>query len=82
LKLAGFEVSTPDSDDQEEDLPQAIQNKGLIAGLLQSRPVNIDGLKAPFGQFEILYLDDELRIILTRGYVAVNLRMSSDNEWF
>ncbi len=82
LKLAGFEVSTPDSDDQEEDLSQAIQNKGLIAGLLQSRPVNIEGLKAPFGQFEILYLDDELRIILTRGYVAVNLRMSRDNEWF
>ena len=83
LKLAGFELSTPDSDgNQEEDLPQAIQNKGLIAGLLQSRPVNIEGLKAPFGQFEILYLDDELRIILTRGYVAVNLRMSSDNEWF
>jgi hypothetical protein len=82
LKLAGFEVGTPGSDNQEEDLPQAIQNKGLIAGLLQSRPVNIEGLKAPFGQFEILYLDDELRIILTRGYVAVNLRMSSDNEWF
>jgi hypothetical protein len=85
LKLAGFEVSTPDTDsakNQEEDLPRAIQSKGLIAGLLQSRPVNIEGLQAPFGQFEILYLDDELRIILTRGYVAVNLRMSSDNEWF
>jgi hypothetical protein len=81
LKLAGFEVST-DSDNQEEDLPQAIQSKGLIAGLLQARPVNVQGLKAPFGQFEILYLDDELRIILTRTYVAVNLRMSTDNEWF
>jgi hypothetical protein len=87
LKLAGFEVSTTDSDNEEGgdlSIPQAIQNKGLIAGLLQSRPINVQGpLKAPFGQFEVLYLDDELRIIQTgQNFLAVNLRMSSDNEWF
>jgi hypothetical protein len=38
---------------------------------------------APFGSFEILYLDNELRIIRTsQGYYAINRRNTPETEWF
>jgi len=48
-------------------------------------PIELRGIiqSFPFGKFRILYLDDELRIIRTnQGYVAVNLRLSANEEWF
>jgi hypothetical protein len=97
LKLAGIQVTAADTDTDTataaatdntanplQELSQAIQSKGLIAGLLQSRPINLQGpWNAPFGQFEILYLDEQLRIIKTgQNFVAVNLRMNASDAWF
>jgi hypothetical protein len=37
----------------------------------------------PFGRFQILYLDDELRIVRTgQNFVAVNRRLNASEEWF
>ena len=51
------------------------------ARLLKSNPIKLRGpLKAPFGKFEILYLDEDMRIIKTgQGYFAVNVR---GEAWF
>jgi hypothetical protein len=51
------------------------------ARLLKNNPVKLRGpLKAPFGKFEILYLDEDMRIIKTgQGYYAVNIR---GEVWF
>lgn len=70
--------------DRFRTMTQNIQKNGLPSALLQSQPVNWNGpLDAPFGQFEILYLDDSLRIIRTgQNYIAVNIRQPKDNEWF
>lgn len=55
---------------------------GGPAALFESNPVTLQGpLSAPFGKFEILYLDHEMRITKTfQGYIAVNIR--EDNPWF
>ena len=55
---------------------------GGPAALFESNPVMLQGpLSAPFGKFEILYLDHEMRITKTfQGYIAVNIR--EDNPWF
>jgi hypothetical protein len=52
------------------------------AALLERNPVKLQGpLTAPFGKFEILYLDDDMRITRTfQGYMAVNMR--DKNPWF
>jgi len=51
------------------------------AAFFQANPVELRGpLTAPFGRFEILYLDDEMRIIRTyQNYIAINVR---EEEWF
>jgi PAP_fibrillin len=37
----------------------------------------------PFGRFQILYLDDELRVVRTgQNYLAVNQRLGVSEEWF
>jgi PAP_fibrillin len=45
---------------------------------------NINGpIDVPFGNFEILYLDQELRIIRTfQNYLAINVRQKPSEEWF
>ena len=52
------------------------------ASILGNNPVKLQGpLSAPFGKFDILYLDETMRITKTyQGYYAVNLR--DDDEWF
>lgn len=67
---------------EERTVADNIREDGIPAGLLESNPVELRGqLKAPFGQFEILYLDEEMRIIKTgQNYLAVNVR--DDEEWF
>jgi PAP_fibrillin len=93
------EVTTSiESNDQNKtsssnDLSTAIDEDGLIVGVLkqqQKDKPNIDLLKLdesrqpPFGSFEILYLDDTLRITKTsRNHYAINVRIdSTEEEWF
>uniref|UniRef100_A0A7S3QJJ2 Plastid lipid-associated protein/fibrillin conserved domain-containing protein n=1 Tax=Chaetoceros debilis TaxID=122233 RepID=A0A7S3QJJ2_9STRA len=96
LKLVGFELlgrTKDDGEDKDETSKSAnsifpsipdissIINEGPAAILLRN-PVKLRGpLQVPFGKFEILYLDEELRIIKTgQGYYAVNMR--ENNPWF
>ena len=67
------------------DWMSRIQKDGLPAGLLSLNPVDLKGPMnpLPFGQFEILYLDEELRMIRTgQNYLAVNRRLRPEEEWF
>ncbi len=83
LKIVGLEITG--SNGSMEDT-----NQGLMkllngpAALFEENPINLQGpLKGPFGRFEILYLDDEMRITKTyQGFYAVNVRQEKDNEWF
>ena len=92
LQLVGFELlgetGKDDADTQQPDSPfpwlpsvSSLLNEGPAA-IFSKNPVSLRGpLKAPFGQFEIKYLDDEMRIIKTgQGYYAVNMRESQ--PWF
>mmetsp|Transcript_18424 Transcript_18424/g.22125 ORF Transcript_18424/g.22125 Transcript_18424/m.22125 type:complete len:340 (+) Transcript_18424:82-1101(+) len=88
----GGDTNGMDSADNDNDntallnnlhkLPETIQQDGIPVGLLKSNPIELRGpLTVPFGQFEILYLDDEMRIIKTgQNYIAVNVR--DEEEWF
>lgn len=83
LKLAGIELVAPPSNKSgTNDLQQDIEQEGLAVGLLRNNPLELKGpLTAPFGQFEVLYLDEEMRIIRTyQNYLAVNVRCKE--EWF
>ena len=60
-----------------------------IEGVLPSlwsrvNPLQLQGpLTAPFGSFEVLYLDEEMRIIRTnQGFYAINRRNSPETDWF
>ena len=61
-----------------------IQQQGIPAGLLSINPVDLKGpLNPPFGQFEILYLDEDFRMIKTgQNFLAVNQRIQPGEEWF
>eukprot|EP00978_Attheya_sp_CCMP212_P015855 scaffold40988_cov52-Attheya_sp.AAC.6 len=87
LTLVGLDVTArmsydDDDDTSENDLQEAIKEKGLLVGFLKTNPLELRGpLKTPFGKFTILYVDDELRIIRTyQNYVAINIR--NKEEWF
>jgi hypothetical protein len=86
LKLSGFKIEGPPVKEAlgASDLSGVIWQNGVVAGGLQLFPINLQGtLSAPFGEFEILYLDEEMRITRTgQNYYAVNLRDSPDSEWF
>jgi hypothetical protein len=83
LKVAGLELLAAGSS-STGDLLSRIQEDGLIGGLLGANPVDLKGpWNPPFGQFEILYLDKEFRIIKTyQNYLAVNRRIDPGEEWF
>jgi PAP_fibrillin len=91
LQVAGIDLIAPPSSSNGNEnngsngkngLQQAIEAEGLAVGLLRNNPLELRGPgTVPFGQFEILYLDEEMRIIRTgQNYVAVNVR--STDEWF
>mmetsp|Transcript_1033 Transcript_1033/g.2243 ORF Transcript_1033/g.2243 Transcript_1033/m.2243 type:complete len:380 (-) Transcript_1033:114-1253(-) len=99
LKVAGFELEAgmdvdDDHHDHHDGLTTAkdnndwmsrIRKDGLPAGLLSLNPVDLKGPMnpLPFGQFEILYLDEEVRMIRTgQNYLAVNRRLKQEEEWF
>lgn len=83
LKAVGLELSGMNgSDGVDADSSGLSSFFNGPAALLESNPVKLQGpLTAPFGKFEILYLDDDMRITKTyQGYFAVNIREA--NEWF
>ena len=96
LKVAGIEIvaaddnrntssSSSSSKNNTKNIVDAVQNKGLPAGILSMNPIDLKGPWNPrFGKFEILYLDDEIRIIRTgQNYLAVNRRIVNiEDEWF
>lgn len=83
LKLVGLEIlgmqGTDSGDDNSSGFDYIL---GGPAALFESNPVKLQGpLTAPFGKFEILYLDDDMRITKTyQGFVAVNIREA--DPWF
>ena len=85
LEVAGIELVAPPpltTSNGKNNLQQDIEEEGLPVGLLRNNPLELRGpLTAPFGQFEVLYLDEELRIVRTsQNYLAVNRR--AREEWF
>jgi hypothetical protein len=83
LELVGIEVvSGSTSSGNATTFGEAVQENGLPAAWFQSNPLELRGpLTAPFGQFEVLYLDDRMRIIKTgQNYLAVNIR--NEEDWF
>jgi hypothetical protein len=93
LKVAGLELesgrgasaatTTPSND--LADILQRVQEQGIPAGILSALPVDLKGPWNPaFGQFEILYVDQDIRAIRTgQNYLAVNQRISNiEDEWF
>jgi hypothetical protein len=95
LKVAGIEVMAGDNNDNDDNdssssssmigLVESIQKKGIPVGILSQNPIDLKGnLNPPFGRFEILYLDNELRIIRTnQNFIAVNRRINKkEDEWF
>jgi len=91
LKLTGFELLGNVDNGVNDDL----RTSGILpsledivvhgpAALFEKNPLRISGpLSAPFGQFELLYLDSSMRIIKTgQGFYAVNVREEKGDEWF
>lgn len=83
LDLSGLEVRSSDKSGSSSDFLEDVQSKGILPALLR-QPLELNGsLSLPFGSFEVLYLDDELRINRTyQGYLAVNSRLNVGQEWF
>lgn len=94
LKVAGLEleagednrsVQVTSTNNGMQDLVQRVQDRGLPAGLLSIQPVDLKGpWNPPFGQFEILYVDEDIRVIRTgQNYLAANHRIKDyRDEWF
>jgi hypothetical protein len=94
LKVAGLELEagtgTPLTSSSLlstgiQELVQRVQDQGLPAGILSMQPVDLKGTwNPPFGQFEILYVDQDVRIIRTgQNYLAANQRIQAiEDEWF
>ena len=94
LKVAGLEINSVTPNDEIEssnnnnnnnNLLMRIQNDGIPATIFSVLPLDLKGpLNPPFGQFEILYVDDEFRVTRTgQNYLAANLRIQNkEDEWF
>ena len=82
LDIVGDQGETKQSSEIASDIVKRIQ--GGPAGLVGESPIEVRGfVKPPFGKFEILYLDEQMRIIQTyQGYLAVNVRQTPGEEWF
>jgi hypothetical protein len=55
----------------------------LGVSLASAPPLRLQGpLELPFGSFEVLYNDGDLRIVKTQqGYWGVNRRLGPDESW-
>ena len=83
LLLKGLQV--------EWEMPEDENDNNDTEGLLSpsswwpTSPLQLQGpLTAPFGSFQVLYLDDEIRVVQTnQGYYAINKRSNTaETEWF
>ena len=80
LDLLGFGGSLIEERAESDSMRGSIiQSPGEF---FEKNPVELRGiLKAPFGRFEVLFLDEDMRIIKTsQGFLAVNVR--DEEEWF
>lgn len=95
LKVAGLELvagdtnqdpqKTVSSGTNRDDVWTRFQKDGLPVGFLSMNPIDLKGpFNPPFGQFEVLYLDDDVRMIRTnQNFLAVNRRIvNTEDEWF
>eukprot|EP00551_Chaetoceros_affinis_P013788 CAMPEP_0203701380 /NCGR_PEP_ID=MMETSP0091-20130426/35232_1 /ASSEMBLY_ACC=CAM_ASM_001089 /TAXON_ID=426623 /ORGANISM="Chaetoceros affinis, Strain CCMP159" /LENGTH=248 /DNA_ID=CAMNT_0050575099 /DNA_START=101 /DNA_END=847 /DNA_ORIENTATION=+ len=93
LKVVGLDlvgssggISTSTSESTSTSTITNISNVlgGGPAKFFEDNPLELRGpLKTPFGSFEVLYLDEDMRIIKTyQGYLAVNQRQLPGEEWF
>ncbi|EED92207.1 predicted protein [Thalassiosira pseudonana CCMP1335] len=87
LKLVGLELEGDDDTTNNSNNNGDDRNNKLLngpAGFLENFPVKLQGpLVAPFGKFEILYLDGTMRITRThQGFTAVNVREDKESKWF
>jgi len=85
LSIVGLEVNGRESSGENSStggLMDSVPNGP--SAFFESNPIELKGpLTAPFGKFDILYLDDGMRITKTyQGYYAVNTRISKEDEWF
>jgi hypothetical protein len=57
--------------------------QALGVSLASAPPLRLEGpLTLPFGTFEVLYNDGDVRIVKTQqGYWGVNRRLSGDDGW-
>lgn len=78
LVLRGLQVVLAESKDDVNT------TQGLVPTLLRRSPLQLQGpFTAPFGSFEILYLDEEIRVVQTdRGYYSINKRNTELDAWF
>jgi len=81
LELVGTTSTSSNNMNSNNNFLSSLLSEGP-ATILSKNPITVEGpLKVPFGQFEILYLDEEIRIIQTgQGYYAVNMR--ENKPWF
>ncbi|KAG7363185.1 plastid lipid-associated PAP/fibrillin family protein [Nitzschia inconspicua] len=82
---SGYPTQSSTTNDGLKDLIQRVQDQGLPAGLLSLQPLDLKGpWNPPFGRFEILYVDKDIRIIRTgQNYLAANQRIQNfKDEWF
>lgn len=84
LKLVGLEISGSNGNGSMDETNPLTKLLNGPAALFEENPIKLQGpLKGPFGKFDILYLDDEMRITKTyQGFFAVNVRQEKENEWF
>ncbi len=84
LELIGLKVDGPPAKDASKNIVRTIEQNGILAGGLQVFPLPLQGpVSIPFGEFELLYLDEEMRITRTgQNYFAINFKDNSQSEWF
>ena len=81
LKIVGLDLLGDDDESINFEETNGNIYNGPVSILKQTGPLELRGfVKPPFGKFEVLYLDENMRVIKTyQGYLAVNVR---DEEWF
>mmetsp|Transcript_62108 Transcript_62108/g.74730 ORF Transcript_62108/g.74730 Transcript_62108/m.74730 type:complete len:333 (+) Transcript_62108:213-1211(+) len=87
LSVAGFELASGNGSIDTGLNLDIVQEEGWPASLLALNPidskVNESWNTIPFGQFKVLFLDEELRIIETsQKFLAVNQRIAEGEGWF
>ena len=86
LKIVGLEVTGAKNDQSSIESNQGVTNAiyNGPASFFEDNPIKLQGpLKGPFGKFDIMYLDEDMRITKTnQGYFAVNVRQDEENQWF